>query len=231
MTADIGSATLPRISFVMEGYEVNPLAGYKKEMEIATMRDTITPVHNGFLEVVVDAFGQKIESLSYEAFTLDGQKLLVKGKEEDIKQGAKIDVSKALEENKEAALKISLQTEEAGKISYYTRIAQGNEVQAKESVEFARDFHEKALAKSDECKMLLKAESNRTSEFSTLEHITKNSGLEYVQWADLEPKVKGEITYNIQESNENYHCIVMCYQVVCKMQEEEELYNFSECSM
>ena len=228
MTADIGSATLPRISFVMEGYEVNPLAGYKKEMEIATMRDTITPVHDGFLEVAVDAFGQKIKSLSYEAFTLDGQKLLVKGKEEDIKQGAKIDVSKALEENKEAALKISLQTEEAGKISYYTRIAQGNEFQAKESVEFARDFHEKALAKSDECKMLLKAESNRTSEFSTLGHITKNSGLEYVQWADLEPKVKGEITYNIQESNENYHCIVMCYQVVCKMQEEEELYNVKE---
>lgn len=228
MTTDLGSATLPRISFVMEGYEVNSLAGYKKEMEIPTMRDTITPVADGLLEVSVEAYGQKIESLSYEAFTLDGQKLLAKGKEEDIKEGAKIDVSKAFAENKEAVLKICLKAEKAGKIWYYTRIGQGNELKAKESIEFARDLHEKALAKSDECKMLFKAGSDRTADVSTLHHITKSSGLEYVQWADLRPEVRGGISYNIQESNENYHCIVMRYQVVCKMQEEEEVYNVKE---
>ena len=35
MTADLGTATLPTISFSCDGYDVNPLTGYKQEMDIA----------------------------------------------------------------------------------------------------------------------------------------------------------------------------------------------------
>ena len=39
MTADLGSATLPSLSFVCEGYAVNNLEGYTGDMDAATMRD------------------------------------------------------------------------------------------------------------------------------------------------------------------------------------------------
>ena len=42
-TADASSATLPTISFVAEGEEVNLLVGHKKEMNMVAMRDTILP--------------------------------------------------------------------------------------------------------------------------------------------------------------------------------------------
>ena len=46
MSADMGGATLPRISFTTEGYEVNSLPGYKSDMTLTSMRDTLTPVTN-----------------------------------------------------------------------------------------------------------------------------------------------------------------------------------------
>ena len=59
MTADLGSATLPSVSFACQGYEVNYLTGYTQEMDVTTMRDSITPVfglrsiHSGRLQSAV----------------------------------------------------------------------------------------------------------------------------------------------------------------------------------
>ena len=41
MTADMGAATLPTLSFQVEGKEANLLIGHKREMNIASMRDAI----------------------------------------------------------------------------------------------------------------------------------------------------------------------------------------------
>ena len=47
MTADIGSATYPQISFSYNGYVLNTLSGFARAMDIPAMRDTITPVKGG----------------------------------------------------------------------------------------------------------------------------------------------------------------------------------------
>ena len=49
MMADIGNATLPRVYFSVEGYRLNPMNGYTREMDISSMRDSITPVTNNQL--------------------------------------------------------------------------------------------------------------------------------------------------------------------------------------
>lgn len=77
MTADMGNATLPTMSFSTEGYEVNSLVGYRNEMNIPAMRDTITPVHaGGNVEVNLNLYGQEIKSFFYELYTLDGKEKL-----------------------------------------------------------------------------------------------------------------------------------------------------------
>ena len=42
---DMGSPTLPRVSFTVGNTEVNPLFGYVQDMDITAMRDTITPLN------------------------------------------------------------------------------------------------------------------------------------------------------------------------------------------
>ena len=65
--------TLPRVSFLVEEHKVNTLAGYVTEMDIASMRDTITPVAaDGQLVMEIETDGQSINALKYEICSLDG---------------------------------------------------------------------------------------------------------------------------------------------------------------
>ena len=55
---DIGAASLPRVSFIVDDREVNTLFGYVDEMDITAMRDTITPLEeNGTLQMNLKAMG------------------------------------------------------------------------------------------------------------------------------------------------------------------------------
>ena len=54
MTADMDAASYPQVSFSSNGYTLNCVPGYGQEMEIGPLRDTITPVANGKIEVRID---------------------------------------------------------------------------------------------------------------------------------------------------------------------------------
>ena len=41
---DMGAPSLPRISFLVGEQEVNALCGYIRDMDLTSMRDTITPL-------------------------------------------------------------------------------------------------------------------------------------------------------------------------------------------
>ena len=53
MTTDMGAATRPQIAFSYNGYSLNDLPGYKNEMDLTGVRDSITPVSNGQLQVTI----------------------------------------------------------------------------------------------------------------------------------------------------------------------------------
>ena len=72
MTADMGAATFPQITFSCGEYTVNTLSGYAEEMEITSVRDVITPVTKGRLEANILAYDNKINSIRYRVYTLDG---------------------------------------------------------------------------------------------------------------------------------------------------------------
>ena len=44
MTTDMGAATRPQIAFSYNGYSLNDLPGYRNEMDLTGVRDSITPV-------------------------------------------------------------------------------------------------------------------------------------------------------------------------------------------
>ena len=66
MTADLGSATLPSVSFACQGYEVNYLTGYTQEMDVTTMRDSITPVIDQTLEMHIQTYDARSADVRVE---------------------------------------------------------------------------------------------------------------------------------------------------------------------
>ena len=88
MTADMGAATLPTVSFEAEGYEINLLAGYVQEMDVPAMRDTITPLsEDGSVTLQIQPYDRSVTSVTYMVYGSDGkEKLLVKQEKEATEQ-------------------------------------------------------------------------------------------------------------------------------------------------
>ena len=112
MTADMGSAKLPVISFEESGYSVNPLAGYTQEMDIPTMRDQILPISVG-TSVTADIQGYqgKIHSFKYEIMTLDGKDVLKSETISEVSNTVKLELGDSISDGKEKLLRITIVTE------------------------------------------------------------------------------------------------------------------------
>lgn len=70
MTADMGSATYPQISFSYNGYVLNTLSGFARAMDITAMRDTITPANARMVEGTIQPYENQIKKASYTIYTL-----------------------------------------------------------------------------------------------------------------------------------------------------------------
>jgi hypothetical protein len=251
MTADMSAATFPQVSFSYNGYNLNTLPGYAQEMDIASMRDTITPVVGNQLNMNISAYKNVIQSLKYQVYTLDGTQLL---KEETVDSpgetvtlnldatntgglvlnGTSDNASDEDNEeegllSEERVLQIALTTEEGSSIYFYTRIADASDTNVLDCLDYVNDFHEKAINKegSDEIGAVL--EPNEESDNSSYQHVDIHSSYEQVSWGELEPAIENGMRWKIKELNANYTSVLLEYQVRCKGEENEtDLYNVKE---
>ena len=107
--------------FSCEGYEVNYLNGYKKEMDLSTMRDSITPVSGNKLEMHIESYESRIQSANCAVYTLDGKEKLGKNTYNDPEKTVTIEFEDGiLSEERLMILTLSVDDRE---IYYYTRVA------------------------------------------------------------------------------------------------------------
>lgn len=229
---DMGSPTLPRISFFVGDTEVNPLFGYTQDMDITAMRDTIVPLgSDGTLAVSIESNGSRNDSVRYEVYSLDGEDKYTEGEAEVPEEGGQttLDIGNILSaDNREAVLKVILTTgeEEAG---YYTRIALPDDITTAECLAYAMDFHTKALTKEGAEEIESHLEPGEESDNTTYQTVNIHSNITHIQWGDLSPEVVGDVEWSIKESNTVYTSILAKYQVSCQDENgEAALYNVKE---
>lgn len=229
---DMGAPALPRISFTVDGRQVNMLSGYVGDMEITAMRDTITPLESdGTLQMNLEADGNEISSIKYEVYSLDGGETYKTGELENVtpEEPMALELNDALGESvQEAVLKVILTVGEE-EISYYTRIERPDEITAAGALEFAQDFHTKALEKSAAEELAVYLEPGEESDNSTYQTVNIHSDITHIQWGDLNPEVQGEVRWSIKESNSVYTSLLAKYQVSCEDDNGEvQMYDIKE---
>ena len=76
MTVQMASATLPTVSFVSNGQEINPLHGYISEMDVAHIRGTVYPIGTGReINYRINTYGTDIDNLRFEVRNISGSSL------------------------------------------------------------------------------------------------------------------------------------------------------------
>lgn len=226
MTADLGGATLPSVSFSCEGYEVNYLNGYKTEMELSTMRDSITPVRGNKLEMHIEPYGNKIQAVDCAVLTLDGEKRLGGNTYKSPEKTVTIEFEDGmLSEERLLILTLSVGGQE---IYYYTRVADSSDFSMPACLEYVYDYHHNAMGKVENVGVGAALEPSGEAVTSFF-HVNINSDYDHVSWGALEPVVEGTERWKIVEANETYTSVLLEYEVRCKGEENEtDLYRINE---
>ena len=201
---DMGDATLPRVSFMMGGQKINALPGYVDDMDIAAMRDTITPLESdGTLKMQIEKNDNQIREISYSVYSLDGTETYDKG------TGYKI---------QEAVLQVSLvigEEKETRKVNFYTRIEKADDITASQCLTFAQDFHTKAFNKTDVDSLNIYLEPGDESDNTTYQTVNIHSDISHIQWGTMQPQLLGDVRWSIKESNSVYTSLLANYRVSC----------------
>lgn len=227
MMADIGNATLPRVYFSVEGYRLNPMNGYTREMDITSMRDSITPVTNNQLTMNMEAEEREITSVDYTVYTIDGETELY---ENHISSAAE-QMTLTFEAEILAQERIMVVTlhSDMGDIYYYTRVVTPTDFNLASCLDYVYNFHENALEKKENTGVGAAIEPNDEGDNSTFSHATIHSNYNHVTWGELEPQVLGEERWKILETNAAYTSVLLEYEVSCKGEENEtDLYTVKE---
>lgn len=214
MSADMGAALLPRISFETEGYGVNSLPAYEEDMEITSVRDTVTLVSDGSLELHVDHLGENKAKMTYQIYTLEGSECLYNETVKTVSQTQKINFDTSGILTKERVLKITLHLEE-NDVYYYTRIKKDTGCDYKDALDFVTEFHKNALQKNDQEQMSVLLETNSALGGTGLQYVNIYSSLDDVTWGNLKPEEVGEVSYEVKEANEMSVSIQLTYRVTC----------------
>ena len=224
MTTDMGAATRPQIAFSYNGYSLNDLPGYKNEMDLTGVRDSITPVSNGQLQVTIKAYENVIDSLDYTVYSIDGKEKLLEQKVKKPGENATLEVGNVDGENilsEERMLQITLHMDNHD-MYYYTRIVDGAKLNAAPSLDYVQSFHENALAKAEGVGIGTAIEPSDEGDNTTLQHVTIHSDYTHVTWGDLAPKVDGSERWTIKELNSTYMAVELEYRVNCTGEENEQ---------
>ena len=229
---DMGAPTLPRISFTVDGTEVNPLFGYVQDMDITAMRDAITPLGaDGSLTMNIEDDGNDISDIRYEVYSLDGEDMYADGEADVPDEGEQVSLSIGnilSDEVREAVLKVIL-TADDETVSYYTRIAAPSDLTTGKCLEYAMDFHDKAINKEGTEDLESHLEPGDESDNTTYQTVNIHSDVTHVQWGDLSPEIVGDVEWSIKESNTVYTSILAKYQVSCQDENgDTALYNVKE---
>ena len=224
MTTDMGAATRPQIAFSYNGYSLNDLPGYRNEMDLTGVRDSITPVSNGQLQVTIKAYENVIDSLDYTVYSIDGKEKLLEQKVKKPGENATLEVGNVDGENilsEERMLQITLHMDNHD-MYYYTRIVDGAKLNAAPSLDYVQSFHENALAKAEGVGIGTAIEPSDEGDNTTLQHVTIHSDYTHVTWGDLAPKVDGSERWTIKELNSTYMAVELEYRVNCTGEENEQ---------
>lgn len=229
MTADMGAATYPQISFSCNGYNVNMLSGYAKKMDIPAMRDTITPVAAQTLELNVEAYDNKVNRLKYTVYTLDGKEKLFEKQVKNVKKNISLELNGDNLLSQERVLEVMLSLEGDKTVYFYTRIADSAQSSVAQCLDYISSFHENALDKVEGAGIGTAIEPSEEGDNSTFQHVTIHSDYNQVTWGNLEPSVEGGERWHIKEMNSTYTSVVLEYKVRCKGEEnEEDVYKVKE---
>lgn len=234
LTTEMRAASYPVISMYYRDYLVGELHGYREEMDMTTMRDSLVPVQDDrMIDVEVNTFGRDVDQISYEIRSLDGERLIANRVCEDYSAEGdlmrmELVLENLLQEGEEYQLLFLVKSGDET-IRYYTRLMQKLDEHLDDYLAFVNQFHEDSLNKEAADHLSTYLEPDASVDNNNLNLVTINASLQEVSWADFECDQLTDSVLTIAELNDSYAVITLDYVLTATGAGGElEYYNAEE---
>lgn len=191
-TRTMEAASLPIIFMNINGEEVNTLYGYTSNMDVALMRDSITPLdETRGVAFRVEKKGSKVNRINIKVRTVDGERLIENTDIEDYSEDAYsitvfAKLKDLLENYTEYSLQIYLTLDGTKEVMYHTRVVMAQNYCTKEKLAFVKNFVEKEVSIDTNGELKEWMESNYLGDNTTLETVTIHSSLAQLAFGELD---------------------------------------------
>lgn len=210
-TVEAGEASLPIISFSVNGNEINHTKGYTVSQDENYLRDSVTPVSTAQnFSILIKEKGCSVKLLDVDVLDVPGLNEVSHfetnniEKAEDGRLVADVTISEPLSENIEYLLKVTLTTSLGDKVYYYTRLQVTTYGSLTESVNFVNNFHSSTLDKEKVYELEGVMESDDDTIIDDYSHIDITADLETLSYGTMAPVEIYKYVPTITEYNEEY---------------------------
>lgn len=219
MAAEMENSSFPLVYMQNDGVSYNCLHGYAYEMDVNYIRDTVTVLADDHqLEIQIQPFDSRIESISYEVLTLDGSESLentkvIKTTEDNGMIQAVLQIQNNMLLKQEYILKIQV-TAGGRDIYFYTRLLLEDGLHLASYLDFVTGFYDKCVNRTDEESLGHVVEPDETTEQTrTLAQMDIHDTVNQLMWGELNPKIYYKPTPSLVDINGATASFVLDYRI------------------
>ena len=234
MTAEMGDATFPLVHMVTDGGEINPLFGYVREMDLGTLRDSITPIGaDRTVSFRADTYGTRVNGISFELRSRNGARLIEAGELKKYSEHAGViegsfTLKDLIEKNREYSLTLLFTLSGQRTVRYCTNVIVTDTYAAEEKCAFVKDFHYRTRHPELASEITKYLEPDETGDNSTFARVTIHSNLKQILWEGLETEELEEPELTVTELAEQTGSFLLRYRVRMFIGTEATYYNVEE---
>lgn len=191
-TMEMEETSLPYISLLVEGQEVNLLHGYCSGLDELTVRESITPLTTEqSFAVIITENESTVKKIKYEVISLLDGKTVEEGainaldSKPDYKV-ARVNLKESLLKDMEYILKVTLITDESKRIYFYSRIKVMDQFYLEEKLNFVEEFHDATFHK-DTAEVISKYLEKPFVSATSYARVTINNDYDTVTYGTLTP--------------------------------------------
>ncbi len=233
LSMDMAQATLPLLQIELDGTAYNLLHGYTGSMEINEVAEYIFPLDTDrSVTVLVDSFGDEVQSVSYEVRNSDSTRLIESGeailRESDGTYTGSFTLKDLITEGEEYILVLTVSTLSQENIHFYTRFLYAAENPLEEQLEVVRQFHESTFDAENGAEYIVPfMETDGTGDDSTLAYVDLHCSTSQVMWGGLEVEIVSEIYPAITSLDDHFGGYTLTYYA--QAQDEDNTYLYQVC--
>lgn len=226
-------ATLPYISLLVDGKEINLLHGYCSGLDVLTVRESITPLSaEQAFSIVITENESIVKKVKYEVIDVTDGKTVEEGAisaldtQSDYKL-ARIKIKESLTKNREYVLRITLITDSSKRIYFYTRVKVMDIYYLPEKLAFVEEFHTATLSKDTE-DVIGKYLERPYDSASSFAKVTIKNDYNTVTYGDLSPKEIFRQVPTISEIGDSTASITLRFMLTVQTISGLEYYQVTE---